>query len=236
MRGLVLLLFFCYSLSHAQNRQCFSQKYPKHYCNALNWLSEKYSFADSVIRHFGLETQDVLSIGLPECSRFSDVSNFFECTSNHYFYVTLGSEYSNFSVGRFQMKPSFIEQLEKYISNEKNLSAYHKYINQNLRKDEKITRKERLARLASEEWQLIYLCAVYSYLEFKYKNKKWLNKEEKIEFFALAYNRGFWHNEDDIFRWKNICLFPSGRTDSINNYTYGEVALEFLNYLKNLKS
>ena len=232
IRIIILSTLFFSSSLFSQQKPKYSERYPKNYSNGILWINQNYQTADSIIKGFGLETKIVLAIGFPECTRYSETSDFFETGSNNYLYVTFGSTYSNFSSGRFQMKPSFVEKLEQFILSDKSKSIFHPYFLYENSKDEKSKRRKRLARLESTRWQIIYLSAFFSYLEGKYNQKKWSNIDEKIDFFATAYNRGFWLDESEILKWKTISFFPTGKSDSTNNYPYGIVALEFFNNFK----
>ena len=61
----------------------------------------------------------VLAIVFPELIRYSKLQDVIESNDLKVLYVQFGDTYSNFSIGRFQMKPSFCEQLEK---------DYNKYV------------------------------------------------------------------------------------------------------------
>jgi hypothetical protein len=229
---LFIFIFLNLKLTSAQNSIAYCQKYPNHFYKACEWLSENRELADSIIKGFGLETSAVLAIGLPECGRFSSFSDCVESTSNYYLYSLLGSEYGNFSTGIFQMKPSFIENLEKEILRNDNLKQFRfccDYLNSS---DLKNIRRQRLSKIQTSKWQLIYLCALFTHLDWKYKNKTWISKTDKIKFIASAYNRGFNSEDKEIEKWINIPYFPNGKIDNYNNYPYGNVAVEFYNYLK----
>ncbi|MFN6038480.1 MAG: hypothetical protein ACK452_08425, partial [Bacteroidota bacterium] len=199
-----LVCFFCCA---SQSKQTYYSLYPDKFFNGIDWLKRNYDYADSVINSFELNSKKVLALGIPECSRYSTVQDYLESTSNFYLYVKLGTDYANFSIGRFQMKPSFVEKLETVIKNKSDLSEFRKLFPAPSNNTEK-ERKERLSRMEQDHWQIIYLCLVYKYLEYKFKSKTWKSEEEKIEFYATAYNIGFWKKESEILKWKNTCSFP----------------------------
>lgn len=62
----------------------------------------------------------VYSIVAPEIIRYVQIKDFFEVKSLEIGYVNNKvKNLSNFSIGYFQMKPQFIEQLEDYLLNNK---------------------------------------------------------------------------------------------------------------------
>lgn len=225
--GILLIPIFF----RGQAKKSFSNKYPDKFQSGLTWLNENKKEIDSLISFFGLNAEEVLSIGMPECARYNAIQNALENSANNYLYVSLGSKYGNFSVGRFQLKPSFAEQLEHEIQMCKELNKYLPFIKSNQSGVSKESRSDRLKRLESDNLQLIYLCAFYSLMEISYRNSKWESKEDKVEFYALAFNRGFLNTNQEILKWKKICYFPTGKVDSLNNFPYGTVALEFYQVL-----
>ncbi|MBC7864597.1 MAG: hypothetical protein IAF38_16605 [Bacteroidia bacterium] len=211
----------------------FGEKYPRAFKDAVEWSTYIQPEADSICKIYGQEYKKMLPVVLPECARYSIFSDLIECTANEYLYVNFGKDYANFSIGRFQMKPSFIENLETTVKSNLLLSKFNFIADYGNETDDKKIRTSRLDRLESRQWQLKYMCCFYAVVELKFNSKSWISEEEKTEFFALSYNRGFWNEEKEIARWKHIYTFPTGQKDSINNFSYGEVALEFLNHQKN---
>ena len=53
-----------------------------------------------------------LAVVFPEIVRYSDLEDLIQIRALKVLYVQYGRKYADFSVGHFQMKPSFIEQLE----------------------------------------------------------------------------------------------------------------------------
>lgn len=62
-----------------------------------------------------------ISIVAPEVSQYSQVADFLEMRALGISYLNNGS--ADFSVGFFQMKPSFVEELEKKIAANRSLKA-----------------------------------------------------------------------------------------------------------------
>jgi hypothetical protein len=85
--------------------------------------------------------------------------------------VKEGKYYADFSVGYFQMKPSFGEMIEEDARN----LLPENYLKESgwklVLKDDEVSRKERVRRLSNVRHQLIYLCAFYKICEFRFKDK-----------------------------------------------------------------
>lgn len=48
-------------------------------------------------------------------------------------------------------------------------------------------------------------------MDEKYKTKTFLNIEEKIRFYATAYNYGFTKPDDEILAYQQVKAFPLGK-------------------------
>jgi hypothetical protein len=224
IRFLFLLLSIYPSNGFAQTAQEYEKNYPEAYQNALLFLKTnqkqfKTQFADNQAL-----MSTIVSAVFPEMVRYSEVQNMLETASLELLYVNYGNRYADFSIGRFQMKPSFIEKIEVYIADYQLISYFDllKYTH----KDEKKTRQERLRRLQDLNWQLRYLQAFYTIVQRKFQ-KKFATLGEQIRFFATVYNRGFDQPLAEIDKWLNIRAFPYGLKYRGTQYIYSEIALDF---------
>ena len=202
---IALTVFFCSAFIFAKN------KYSKADFGAS--FGEKATIAQAklVKMHDLFETCAVIcksdsrfmqSIIFPELMRYNSLKDGIEAESLRTLYVQFGKEYANFSIGIFQMKPSFAEQVER-----KAAALLSPAICQELQleydtKDKETIRMQRVERLQDEEWQLIYLTAFISLCNELYKNKVFTNELEKLQWYATVYNAGF--NKTDEYISKKI--------------------------------
>jgi hypothetical protein len=223
-----LISFFCGIGAFFFAPDTYLKRYPKEYAGGEFIIRSKLKLADSVCSRFRLSSKYVLPIVFPECTRFSSLSDRIESSANYYLYCTLGEKYANFSIGHFQMKPSFVEQLEKSVLASPSLSHLH-YIADfgKFSKDESAVRKLRISRLESDWWQMQYLCCFYLVMDNKYPASKWKNQEEKLSFYAAAFNRGFFLSEQKILDWMSVPAFPNGSSAPAVNFPYSSIALEY---------
>ena len=91
--------------------------------------------------------------------------------------------------------------------------------------DLKIIRGERVARLASSDWQIRYLCAFYTIMDTKLKDKTWDNKANRLMYYASAYNYGFTSDSGEIEDWTNQQAFPYGGNGQ--KEAYATIAKEY---------
>lgn len=142
------------------------------------------------------------SIVFPEVMRFHELKDDIETESLRTLYVQFGKEYANFSIGLFQMKPSFAEELEQkaklLLSNE----IYNELQLTYEETDAESIRLQRVQRLQDDDWQLIYLTAFISVCDKLYASKAFNSEHKKLQWYATVYNAGF--DKTDIYITQKI--------------------------------
>lgn len=134
----------------------------------------------------------------PEMQRYDRLQDYMETSAVTGSYVSKGSAGFDFSIGRFQMKPSFVEELEKGWMRSGLARKYGLWFDT---ADSADARRVRLSRLKKEEWQVIYagvfLRLLYSsYGSYDKKGERTqdgietLPTEDQVRLAATAYNRG----------------------------------------------
>ncbi len=176
------------------------------------------------------EQIEALSIGAPEIIRYNEVQNFLETELLELGYVNHGHDLVDFSIGPFQMKPSFIERLEHEIQTNEQLSEFS-ILMEYTRKDVSSIRKERLGRISNPSFQIKYLEAFSAYCELAYPDSKNLSTTEKLKFKATAYNLGFDKSFNEITQYQSKKHFPFGSKYQGKQYAYSELSLEIYNHL-----
>lgn len=174
------------------------------------------------------ETLDVtgsflFSIVAPEMSQYNYLVNKIETSSLKVLYIEAGAAYADFSIGLFQMKPSFVETMESNILDYPDLKKEYSdciFAEPNSRD----ARVQRVNRLNQTDWQLRYLSLFYKLTAKRFANKTFADEEEKIQFFATAYNVGFYKTAEEIERIGKLKLFPHFST---TKYRYCEISLSF---------
>jgi hypothetical protein len=203
-------------------------KYKKEYDQALHYCKVFKPKIDSIAIKFKLSSEVLLPIIFPELIRYSVLKDKLESASLELLYTNLGKEYSDFSVGYFQMKPSFVEKLEESIKLDSLLCRSYKFAyTYPVGNNENAIRMERISRLESLEWQIIYLCLFFKIIEKRFSNLLFSSSATKINFYSTAYNVGFWKSKNEIVKWQKLNTFPSGKIDDINNYPYGLISFEY---------
>lgn len=170
----------------------------------------------------------VFSIVAPEIVSFSLFSNHLEVLSLKVLYVEGGKKYSNFSIGEFQIKPSFVEQLEAYAS--KGFSEKNKKAIVIAEGNDKKNRIERISRLDDREWQFKYLRLFLEVMKTRFDDSVFESDESKLCIYATAYNAGFERSLDDLMSLGEMSFFSI--FSPFYKRSYCEVSLQFFRYLQ----
>lgn len=174
----------------------------------------------------------VLSIGAPELLRYSILSDFLETEILEIAYTRHGNEMADFSIGKFQMKPSFVERLEQEICQQPSLSKAYSQLVTYHQENEKSVRAERIRRIKSEEFQWLILQAFYDYCHIVYCGYlEGLPPEKTIGFIGTAYNMGFGYTVQQIVHYMTQQNFPYGSRYEGEQYAYSQLSLKFFKQL-----
>lgn len=199
---------------------------------ALEFLQPQRPSLDPLCREFGLDPDAVLAVVAPELIRYSLLKDFFETTALELAYVRYGPGKADFSIGRFQMKPSFAEQLERQLDS---LPGIAPQLRQRLAYEEPegpSRRRARVERLQHSEWQLRYALAYFCVAELRFTELSCEPIEKKLQFFSSAYNYGFTRSVKEINNWAAVEAFPYGRKYQGPQTAYADLALLFYRRLK----
>lgn len=205
----------------------YRSQFSDEYTEAVSFLSKNNTAISSICHKYGADEALLKAVIFPELTRYSLFKDFFESSGNEVLYVNGGRTACDFSIGNFQMKPSFAEDVEQLIS----ISAEKERFNALTAykaTDDKGIRRERVERLKQTAWQTTYLCAFIALTSNKVPQG--ISREEQIRFYAAAYNLGLKKSAADVLAWQHIAAFPYGKGRS--KFAYADVALEYYNTLK----
>jgi hypothetical protein len=192
---------------------------------AISFYSENKGEFDQAARKTGLSAAFIFSIVAPELSQYHLLSDYAQVYALKVLYVQGGKAYGNFSVGLFQMSPSFIETLESQIANNHQLKELFPELL--IPGNDKSSRAQRIQRLEDKSWQIKYLTAFCLLVKDLYPKEVFSCEQEALQFFAAVYNIGF-RSYEDIIRIRTIPVFPRF---GILKFCYSKVANEFFNKL-----
>lgn len=190
---------------------------------------------------FEVDQKLAQAVVFPEMVRYNLFRDRMETAAVKGSYVSRGTKAFDFSIGRFQMKPSFVEGLEKRWMRSGFPEVYKAYFDT---EDTQFARRARIERLSDDMWQYVYLAMFIKLFYLDYgsvdKSGEWsqegiesLPPEDQVRLLATAYNRGC--------RWVNPGVGPVEEiaarstehhfhlsfmpTESTPRYVYGDIAL-----------
>jgi len=164
-----------------------------------------------------------VAVVFPELVRYSALRDKMETSMLKILYINLGEEYANFSIGRFQMKPSFAEAIREKAPEELNRLSETGLFRKDEYDDIRQYRKSIVNDLEDPEIQLYYLTAFIKICEKEYKMKR-MDESERVKFLSTVYNYGLGKSTEEIEAMTGK-KFYSTKLFKTNNYSYADVSL-----------
>jgi len=230
---------------------------PFHKSNKDLWLSaetycnENRKGWEKIWEGFNVPPDIAEAVVFPEIVRYSRIQDKAETAAVYGLYVANGSSALNFSIGRFQMKPSFAEKLEKRWMKTKYAKKYETYFDTS---DNKFARKARINRLTDNFWQCVYLSIFLKLLYLDYGSNDANGRKiqdgiecqplrQQIVIAATAYNRGCEWSKPGCGKISEIRKHSKTKhfhtaiipTNTTRRYVYCDIALEHWKSIKKNK-
>lgn len=188
-RRFFILLCACMEIIslQAQTASDFRRQHLELWQEADSYVKTQRSGWQEIWRGFGVDSMLAEAVVFPEMVRFSKLQNQAETVALRLRYAAQGSGLCDYSIGRFQMKPSFVEKLEKRWMKSELASQYGQSFDLSDSRDARIAR---IDRMEDELWQCVYLSMFIRLLYLDYPGLAKLPSEKQVAFVAAAYNRG----------------------------------------------
>ncbi len=206
----------------------FEREYRKEFRTAVEYFTTSGFAAVTDTMRLSHTPEFIYSIVAPEVIIYTRLKDRIETHLTAILYISRGAGYGDFSVGRFQMKPSFAESVETHIW--RNPELWERYNYCVVRgTDERAGREERMRRLMDDEWQMRYIAVVTEIIRSRFAGIEFGSMEEELAFYATAYNGGFLNSESYIRSRTGLKLFPRFSKKkynyaSVSAAVYGELA------------
>lgn len=157
----------------------------------------------------------------PELLRYSILRDKIETRALKTLYIQYGTNYANFSIGPFQMKPGFAEKIEKEC-----LKYQLPFFTTNDTLPTVTARKNRVKRLTNTQEQVYYLYVFVQIMNLRLKNYKYNSATQKIALYATAYQSDFTLDIETLKelqtkKYFHCDIFPTQKTQ---RYNYSEIA------------
>ena len=215
------LLFLLPVCCIAQGRG-YSEVYASECRDALSFRTKHKADFEAVSDRAGVSADFLFAVVAPEISQYGSLTDKAQTYALKTLYVRMGKGYADFSIGWFQMKPSFVEQLERYIQEADTLLTSFPEV-QMAGKEGRSARIERVRRLEQQDWQMKYLALFCRVVQHRFRRMKFESEQEKLRFYANAYNAGFMLDGERLRRYKGA-YFPHLAKQK---FRYADVSLWF---------
>jgi hypothetical protein len=190
------------------------------YYDALDFLTKNTWMSDTLME-YKINPDLAYGIVFPGLANYSAIRDIMETGASRTLYVQRGRKYAHFTIGRFQMKPSFAELVERNVTRQK-LTKYEFNLKNSVQ-----ARSQRVKRLDSPEWQLRYLVFFVRLMDKRFAHVEWKSEDDKVRFYATAFDVGYNRDERTIRRMMNPRTRYSKPRKSKVKYRYGDVAMYF---------
>lgn len=205
----------------------YENKLAPDYMQGIKYLKKNRKTFNRILKGDSEKRAIIISVVFPEIVRYSSIKDLFETKSLEIGYVSRGAEFIDYSVGRFQMKPSFVESIEFSVRTSEILSDKYPDIIAYKNNNKKARRKERINRMKSLNWQLRYMMAFYDIVSQKHPFLKEQSLHYCVRFFAVAYNHGFYAKKSELENWMDQKTYPYGPGVSGQQYAYSKISEYF---------
>ena len=224
---IILLLLFCQNVQVSGQEKDYQEIFGQDWINAEKFLSENNSWIKPLLDKYDVSYAEAVAVIFPELVRYSSVMDRIEITLLKTLYVNLGKEYANFSIGSFQMKPSFAEAIGQ-VAGRKLGHRYSSLVRDSVDFNNiHIYRKAIVSDLEDTRKQLDYLIVFLKICSRNF-NLKSMTPEERIRFLATAYNYGFNKKQSEIVLMEDRKYFGTGIIKK-TLYQYSDVSLFWYN-------
>ncbi len=175
---------------------------------------------------FEVDARLAEAIVFPELIRYSMWQEEIERAAVNALYIRGGKDMANFSIGRFQMKPSFAEEVEREW-NRSVLSREYRF-SFNLG-DNSEARRSRVRRLSTEEGQCRYLAIFIRLQLLRHPRLQQLSLQDQVGYLATAYNRSYNASWEAVCKMRRERHFHTDviKTNKTRLYSYAEIALAY---------
>ncbi len=180
-----------------------------------------------VFESLDVDPRECVAVVFPELMRYSRVRDGIEHGVLLAPYIRKGVDGADFSVGMFQMKPSFAEQVEAAWMRSGLRYEYELYF---ALQDTEDVRRRRVERLGDERWQCVYLAVFVRLVLEREPSMLNMKPEERVALLATAYNYSFTASLDELESSRDMKTFHLDfiRTGKTSLYSYAELAVRRL--------
>jgi hypothetical protein len=211
---------YCQTLNY---REIFGDDWRK----ATAFETENRKWMQPFLEKNNISYSEAIAVIFPELVRYSALRDKMETAVLKALYINLGETYANFSIGVFQMKPSFASTVSEEFRPDFGKRSEFSFRKNRTFDDIRDFRKEIVSDLENPETELMYLAAFIKICEKRYRTGR-MDQKGRVKFLATAYNCGFKNNAEEIESMSDKKFFNT-KLFKTENYSYSDVSLFWFN-------
>ncbi len=179
---------------------------------------------NEVFESLDVDAGECEAVIFPELMRYNSVKDGIEYGVLLAPYIRKGTAGADFSVGMFQMKPSFAEQVEEAWMRSGMRHEYGLYF---ILDDSEEVRRKRVERLGDERWQCVYLGIFVKLIMEREPSLSSMSAEDRVALLATAYNYSFTAPMDQLEGRRSQKTFHLDfiKSKKTTCYSYAELAV-----------
>jgi hypothetical protein len=190
---------------------------------ALLFESENRSWMEPVLARNHISYPMAVAVIFPELVRYSALRDKMEITLLKTLYINLGEDYANFSIGHFQVKPSFAELVREQANSVLNRRSGICFKRKSEYDNVADYRKSIVEDLEDPKTEFSYLVAFIKICEKNFRTNH-MDELSSLKFLATAYNYGISKSSSEIEKMTEKKFFNT-KLFKTENYSYADVSL-----------
>ena len=225
IQTLIRVLLLTCGMAAVSAAQPYRRQFDDQWKKADEVVRQHHESWETVFSSLDADSRVCEAIVFPEILRWSKLKDVFEQAALKDRYIKEGTAGADFSIGLFQMKPSFAEKVEKAWMKSPLCREYGLFFDL---QDTDHARSRRIERLSDRNWQCVYLAVFVRLMYEREPSIAAMPEDQQISMLATAYNRDFHAPLDSLRRWARVPTFhldilPSKSTQY---YPYAAIAVE----------
>lgn len=225
--GLLIIMGSLPANVSGQQQLNYCELFGSDWQKAISYLNENDSWIRQSLEKYDIPYNEAVAVIFPELVRYSAISDKMEITLLKALYRNIGRGYADFSVGEFQIKPSFAERIRSAIPTVMGRKSAELFKRRSSYKNDYEYRVAIITDLENPRAELNYIIAFYLICKKRFEIEK-LDEMTRIKLLATAYNAGFWKKKEDIRKMEDKKFFNT-KMFKTENYSYANVALFWYN-------
>jgi hypothetical protein len=206
----------------------YSEIFGSDWQKALLFVEDNNTWLKPALEKYKIPYSEAIAVVFPELVRYSALRDKMEITLLKTLYRNLGDDYADFSIGVFQVKPSFAERVLVEAYSTMGWKARALFKKREAFKNDREYRSAIIKDLEDPVTEFNYIIAFFKICEKHFTADK-TDEASKIRLLATAYNAGFWKSKEEIETMYDLKFFNT-RLFKTENYSYADVSLFWYNW------